>query len=106
MILISLRKWSVSKVVIEQEKLLRLEHANEKVIFVKSKFRYEIVVAVGRHSERTELPFPLPKWQYSDYYITDENFEYKSVDWDYWEKVTVDEAAIYFKNNQDMEIRI
>ena len=92
--------------VTEQEKLLRLEHANEKVIFVKSKFRYEIVPAVGRHSEITDLPFPLPKWQYSDYYITDENYEYKPVDWDYWEKVTVDEATTYFKNNQDIEIRV
>lgn len=90
----------------ESEKLMRREHATERVIFVKNKLTNEIVPAVGKHSKRTGLPFPLPKWEYADYYITDENYEYKRVDWDYWEKVTVDEAVTYYKNNQDLEIRI
>lgn len=90
----------------EQEKLIRLEHATEKVIFVKNKVTNEIVPAVGRHSKRTELPFPLPKYEYADYYITDEDFDSLPVMWDKWDKVPLAEAVTYYKNNQDLEIRI
>lgn len=90
----------------EQEKIMRRESANEKVIFIKNKLANEIVPAVGIHSKRTGLPFPLPKYQYADYYITDEDYDALPVDWNTWEKVTIEEAATFYKNNQDLEIRI
>lgn len=90
----------------ESEKLMRREHANERVIFVKNKLANEIVPAIGKHSKRTGLPFPLPKYQYADYYITDEDYDSLPVDWSKWEKISIEEAATYYENNQDLEIRV